>query len=139
MLLGEEFAEDNEIIQDLLFALAYWHGLAKLRMHTTSTLECLKQATTDLGYQLRRFARTTCERFETKELPSEEAARRKKQVKKANKNGTAPPEPRPSAKIKKFNGNTVKTHFLGDYPSTIPFIGTTDSFSTVTVSLRIPC
>ncbi|KAF7292619.1 hypothetical protein MIND_01159800 [Mycena indigotica] len=29
-LLAEEYAEDNKILQDLIFAHTYWHGLAKL-------------------------------------------------------------------------------------------------------------
>ncbi|KAJ7067227.1 hypothetical protein C8F01DRAFT_1365364 [Mycena amicta] len=139
-LLDEEFAVDNEIIQDLLFAHAYWHGLAKLRMHTTFMLACLKEATRDLGYQLRRFARTTCKTFVTKELPREEAARRKQYTKKlqdANRTGAAPSrEPSASTKIKTFNGNTIKTHFLGEYVPTIPFIGTSDSYSMVTGELE---
>ncbi|KAF7299950.1 hypothetical protein HMN09_01002900 [Mycena chlorophos] len=139
ILQASKYAEDNEIIQDLIFAHAYWHGLAKLRMHTEHTLKCLDEATRDLGYQLRRFARTTCLRFVTKELPREEAARRKRYVRKvqeASRAGTAPPPEPASGKVKKFNGNTVKTHFLGDYVPTIPFIGTTDGFSTATGELE---
>ncbi|KAF7293837.1 hypothetical protein HMN09_01179600 [Mycena chlorophos] len=139
LLDSKDYAEDNEIVQDLIFAHAYWHGLAKLRMHTSETLKLLNGATRDLGYQLRRFARTTCTRFVTKELPREEAARRKRYARKvqdANRTGAAaPPEPAPT-KIKKFNGNTVKTHFLGDYVPTIPLIGTSDSWSTATGELE---
>nr|GAT54655.1 predicted protein [Mycena chlorophos] len=140
LLDNDEYAADNEMIQDLLFAHAYWHGLAKLRMHTAFTLECLKDATRDLGYQLRRFARTTCKTFVTKELPREEAARRKRYTRKVAEAGQtgAPPPPETSAttKVKTFNGNTVKTHFLGDYVPTIPLIGTSDSWSTATGELE---
>lgn len=31
----------NEMVLDLLFISAYWHGLGKLRMHTDSSLEVL--------------------------------------------------------------------------------------------------
>ncbi|KAF7289692.1 hypothetical protein HMN09_01332300 [Mycena chlorophos] len=140
LLDNNDYAADNEMIQDLLFAHAYWHGLAKLRMHTTFTLECLKEATRDLGYQLRRFARTTCKTFVTKELPREEAARRKRYTRKvaeAGRTGAAPPpETSASTKVKTFNGNTIKTHFLGDYVPTIPLIGTSDSWSTATGELE---
>ncbi|KIO20707.1 hypothetical protein M407DRAFT_29645 [Tulasnella calospora MUT 4182] len=48
-------AETNAVVQDCLFTLCYWHALAKLRIHTESTLQLLEKATTDLGFQLRRF------------------------------------------------------------------------------------
>ncbi|KAL6308598.1 hypothetical protein BKA93DRAFT_822327 [Sparassis latifolia] len=42
----------DEIVADLLFILAFWHALAKLRLHTEFTLEHLKKATRDLGASL---------------------------------------------------------------------------------------
>ncbi|GJF00863.1 hypothetical protein PsYK624_171650 [Phanerochaete sordida] len=36
---------DNQLVSKLLFELAHWHSLAKLRMHTDSTLELLDDAT----------------------------------------------------------------------------------------------
>ncbi|KIK80935.1 hypothetical protein PAXRUDRAFT_15518 [Paxillus rubicundulus Ve08.2h10] len=41
----------NEIIFNLLFELVTWHGLAKLQMHTDTTLGLLNTSTTCL----RRF------------------------------------------------------------------------------------
>src|SRR5882724_2390401 len=72
----------NQIVQDLLFGLAEWHAEAKLRMHTDSSLELLTSATSFLGSQIRRFAKTTCSAFQTKELPNETAARARRQHKK---------------------------------------------------------
>ncbi|KAF5368267.1 hypothetical protein D9615_010369 [Tricholomella constricta] len=50
--------EDNDIIITLLFTLAEWHALAKLRLHTESTIRWLEQSTTDLGRQLRQFEKS---------------------------------------------------------------------------------
>ena len=67
--------KNNEIVLDLLFELATWHALAKLRLHTESTVSELEHSTTRLGRVLCIFARSTCEDFVTVDLPSEEAAR----------------------------------------------------------------
>ncbi len=61
-------APHDDIIMDLLFVLATWHGLAKLRMHTADTLSLLKITTTNLGIMLRKFKRVTCEAYDTREL-----------------------------------------------------------------------
>ena len=66
---------NNTIIMDLLFELATWHALAKLRLHTESTVCALETSTTRLGTALRKFQSTICAEFETRDLPSEEAAR----------------------------------------------------------------
>ena len=58
----------EEIVQTLIFRLAEWHMLAKLRLHIDDTLALLDQALRWLGVQLRRFRRVTCATFETKEL-----------------------------------------------------------------------
>lgn len=71
-LLDEPY---NTIVLDLLWALATWHALAKLRMHTSLTVTYLDDATTVLGQNLRHFKNNLCDHFATKELPREEAAR----------------------------------------------------------------
>ncbi|KAF8189074.1 hypothetical protein BJ912DRAFT_851013, partial [Pholiota molesta] len=48
-------SEHNNIVHDLIFELATWHGLAKLRLHTESTLSALETSTTRLGIALRSF------------------------------------------------------------------------------------
>lgn len=45
----------EEVVQTLLFHLAEWQTLAKLRMHTNNTLALLHQALRRLGAQVRRF------------------------------------------------------------------------------------
>lgn len=64
----------NKIVLDLLFVLAVWHVLAKLRLHTENTIRILEAVTTDLGKKRRKFAKKSME-YNPCELPSEEAAR----------------------------------------------------------------
>ncbi|KAG6912370.1 hypothetical protein DXG01_015088, partial [Tephrocybe rancida] len=52
-LLPDE--EMNSHILHLLFLMAHWHGLAKLRLHSTPTLDLLNETTTTLGDTLRKF------------------------------------------------------------------------------------
>jgi hypothetical protein len=124
----------DSIVQDLLFTLAYWQALAKLRLHTTFSIAALKNVTCQLGRQLRNFTKKTCSAFTTKELPREEAARGRRNAKKAaaaREAGLPPPKAASGgSKIKIFNMLTYKGHSLGDYVRTILFFGTTDSYST---------
>jgi hypothetical protein len=62
------------MLLNLLFKLATWHGLAKLHMHTDTTLGFLDTSTTRLGQYLRQFMSETAKKFMTHDLPSEEAA-----------------------------------------------------------------
>lgn len=126
-------APHNEIILDLLFEFAYWHALAKLRLHTDTTLSFLETSTKRLGRYARRFAATTCKAFRTVELPHEETARRRRTVAVSHRdtNRAAFDSDR---KVKKLNLNTYKWHALGDYATTIRHYGTTDNYSTQTVS-----
>jgi hypothetical protein len=126
--------------------MAFWHGLAKLRMHTDLTLTILDTATTALGGELRNFATTTCAAFNTMELRREVAARIRRTVsREKNQTGSRAQSShdsdakmhgqlRSSARSKKFNMNTYKIHALGDYVDTIRRLGTTDSYSTEVVS-----
>lgn len=64
----------------LLYRTAEWHGLAKLRMHTESTLILLEELTSEFGKLLRQFRDLTCSQFSTMELPRETAARNRREV-----------------------------------------------------------
>jgi hypothetical protein len=64
----------------------------------------------------------------TKELPKEADAR-------ARKEGTATSKGETTRKPATLGIFTIKFHYLGDYVSTIRKRGTTDSYSTETVSL----
>ena len=127
---------------DLLFELSTWHGLAKLRLHTESTVRALENSTTRLGIILRKFQSTTCAEFVTHDLPSEEAARGRRKAAKAKlKATTQKPKSKgkqksaeTDSKFRSFGLSNYKTHALPDYPKTIRELGTTDSYSTQNVS-----
>jgi hypothetical protein len=131
-------AKHNNDIQSLIFTTAEWHTLAKMRLHTDSTLAWLDESTKAFGKQIRRFQTHTCSFFDTRELPQEEAARSRRQKKmKVSNNLTNPIAPAPSkatlsagTKKKVFNLILIKLHALGDYVKTIKTFGTTDSYST---------
>ena len=103
----------------LLYKTSEWHALAKLRMHTDSTLRLLEAVTREFGYLMRQFRDKTSDEFNTVELPRETSAQKGRMH---------------SSKKKKLNLNTYKFHALGDYVATIRLFGTTDSYSTQVVS-----
>jgi hypothetical protein len=135
----------NRILLDLLFELATWHGLAKLQLHTESTLRSLDHSTTRLGAILRKFKSTVCEEYDTQNLPSEEAARGRRKAaatakKPPNNMGQTPASQKKtkarSFKKRYFNLDTYKLHSLGDYVKAIKRFGTTDNTSTQTVGVH---
>ncbi|KAK7022667.1 hypothetical protein R3P38DRAFT_3196064 [Favolaschia claudopus] len=104
-----------------------------------SLLTRLSEVTSRLGQSLRYFAKHTCAHFDTRELPKEEAARGRRNARK-NKSRPTPVRQQAAAgaasKKKLFNLDTYKLHSLGDYIHYIPFIGTSDSWSTQTGELE---
>ena len=132
---------------ELLFLLAYWQGMVKLRLHTEKTLAILEDITRSLGIALRAFRKETSSAFQTKELLREAAARCRKstQAKGKQKQGSATRsksqedhQQSPHSRLPKaLNLNTYKLHSLGDYANIIRQYGTTDSFSTQLVSMMI--
>jgi hypothetical protein len=123
------FPEDHDaLIQTLLFRFAQWHALAKLRLHSETTLSVLDATFNILSRQLRKFRDFTCAAFNTMELPKEKAARERKATRECSSAGNA--DARSSGrKGKKFNMNTYKFHAMGDYVRSIRLFGTTDSFT----------
>ncbi|KAJ6582168.1 hypothetical protein B0H19DRAFT_845485, partial [Mycena capillaripes] len=119
----------NEIVLDLVFTLATWHAYAKLRMHTSSTITRFTNVTAVLGAKVRKFIRTTCEASFTYELPKEAKQRARREAKKTQGSAQTLNGPGTSTR-KRWNTATYKYHSVGDYPSVIPTIGTTDSYST---------
>jgi hypothetical protein len=127
----------NGQLLTLLYRLAEWHALAKLRMHTEHTLEYLDKATTKLGHELRSFRDWTQKVYSCKELPRETDVRNRRRQQKANKDhkmtgqgGATATCKKAKPKSKTFNLFTYKFHALGDYVQTIHLFGTTDSYST---------
>ncbi|KAJ3514106.1 hypothetical protein NMY22_g14847 [Coprinellus aureogranulatus] len=84
------FPGDHEgRVHNLVFTLAHWHSLAKLRLHTDSSLAVLDALTTELGSAARNFIEHTCKEFETRELKREFEARKRRATKAmAKKNST---------------------------------------------------
>ena len=121
-------------ISILLFRMAEWHSLAKLRLHSDNSLHLLDQSLKRLSAQFRHFVNITCAAFETKELPGEVVIwQRRQQAEQEKKNRTNTSSPS-GPHIKRINIHTYKFHALGDYTNTIKLFGTTDSYTTQVVS-----
>jgi hypothetical protein len=117
----------DNIIRVLLFRMAQWHALAKLRLHSEDTLALLDDALRTLANQLRHFQTATCSAFCTTELPSETALRRRREAGSSDQgSSTVVQDSRP--RPKSLNLNTYKIHALGDYVHCIKQFGTTDSY-----------
>ncbi|KIJ27116.1 hypothetical protein M422DRAFT_785011 [Sphaerobolus stellatus SS14] len=126
-------------IQELLFTLAFWHGLAKLQMQTDSALEMLDKLTVQFGKAIRHFANIVCPSFETVETPKEVRGRARAAAAKAQSgtvsqeamtSETGPEKSTSTTKQKKFNLQMYKLHVMGDYVPYIRELGTTDRIST---------
>ncbi|KAG9082831.1 hypothetical protein FS749_006541 [Ceratobasidium sp. UAMH 11750] len=123
-------------VQRLLFTLAYWHGLAKLRQHTSATLKRLSEVTIRLGDELRAFQEAIND-MEVFETPRERSARQRKASTRAQRHHASTEAPAPTTrKLCKLNLNTPKFHMVGHYVAVIAQFGTTDSFSTQTTELQ---
>ncbi|KAG1831449.1 hypothetical protein DFJ58DRAFT_671363, partial [Suillus subalutaceus] len=134
--------EHNIIVLDMLFDLAAWHGYAKLHMHMDDTLDFFDTATIVLGQSVRKFTKTTCNHYHTTELPHEHAARGRCEAALAAKQPQVPTKGKERAgpKFKSLNLSTYKFHALRDYADMIRCTGTTDNYSTQSVSIsQIEC
>ena len=123
---------------EMWFVMCTWHGLAKLRLHNTTTLELFQKATTDLGDVVRRFQQQTQD-VKTFELPKEQRARdRRKPAKTTVDPVSAATATMAAVKTvllqKKLNIETPKFHALGYYLSMIKNTNTADSCSMQNVS-----
>ncbi|KAF6744864.1 hypothetical protein DFP72DRAFT_1078071 [Ephemerocybe angulata] len=84
------FPVDHEArIQDVLFTLAHWHSLAKMRIHTDLTVTVLDLWTTTLGEDCRLFEEKTCKVFPTQELQREYEARKRREARESSKKDKA--------------------------------------------------
>ncbi|KAF9056169.1 hypothetical protein BJ165DRAFT_1522113 [Panaeolus papilionaceus] len=126
----------NQRLMKLLYCMAEWHALAKLRMHTNRTIALLQELTTELGKQLRHFRDTTCVDFQTFELPKEALARARREAASSTGQHSATSGQSSGRQAKTLNLQTVKMHFLGDYATYIRLFGTTDSYSTQLAELQ---
>jgi hypothetical protein len=124
------------VILDLLFVLATWHALAKLGMHSSSSLAIFDCVTKTLGQLLRRFNDHVCPKYNTRETSSELQKRARRAASRAAKNKSqqkSKDEEQVAPKRRCFNLAAYKPHALGHYSWWIRHFGTTDSYSTQTV------
>lgn len=113
--------------------------MSKLRIHTDETIAELQKDISRFADSVRSFTRETCQVFHTTELRSE-LAKRTRRITRMNSaslaqqgsNGPISITVRPSWK-KEFNANTAKLHVIGDYPVSIVYFGSTESYSTANV------
>ena len=89
---------------------------------------------TALCQAIRDFATITCPRYATKELPKEARARLARQTDQENRGKSRTRRKAAGVKTKRFNMETFKLHCIPDYVPMIRKYGTTDSYSTQTVS-----
>jgi hypothetical protein len=115
----------NSTVLDLIFLLATWHALAKLNLHTNTSLHLLDTTTTALGAGLRYFVGVTCSNFNTFETTTEYSKRRRNQTAKGSQ---GPPESA-DRQPKTLSLKTIKLHFLGDYAECIKSFGVTNNYT----------
>ncbi|KAI0824462.1 hypothetical protein BC628DRAFT_1411049 [Trametes gibbosa] len=115
---------DDQTVAKMLFELANWHALAKLRLHTELTVDIFRMATGHMTASMRHFAATMCEEWETHKLPKEVDARVHREEKQHKETNC-------KRKVTYFNVlNTYKFHSLPDYPDSIKATGTLDNGNT---------
>lgn len=102
----------------LLYRTAEWHGFAKLRMHSHSTLEHLENLTTEFGALMRQFRDRTCSQFHAVELPREVAARNRQTQRDQARASRAEHLPGKSGKpISKLSSLTPASHRNAPQPA----------------------
>jgi hypothetical protein len=75
----------DQCILDMLFDLATWHAYVKLRVHTMDMLSFFDKAVIALHKSIQKFVATTCEYYDTFELPQETSARGRRKARVAVK------------------------------------------------------
>ena len=141
----EKLIPQEDVILDLLYHLACWHSLSKLRMHTTGTLDMLDRATVHLGIALRKFSAEVGINYASSSTNESRPQRQRSEAVKP-KSSTRNPQAHAMPKSKAatshggkslrtreaptFNFNTFKVHNLGHYRDCIERHGATDGYST---------
>lgn len=136
-----DIPEDRRIVHNMVFDLATWHALAKLREHTTPTIDGLDSMTVACGAGIRLFAKKTCTNYVTLELPAKDSAARgrRKPALRGKAKGKAPATAGKARtlterKLKIFNYTTYKFHAMRDYAPAIRWFASIDNFTTQVVS-----
>jgi hypothetical protein len=128
-------------IQNVLFSMAAFHGFAKMRMHTDTSLAIFDGLTTQLGKVIRFFANRVCPELPTRATAKEAAAKARQRARAANKKSTTRTNKTKSKSDKddcrKFNIFTYKWHALTHYVHIIRRYGTLDFLGTQRVCQMI--
>ena len=115
--MGLVYHPHNTIILNLLFALATWHSLAKLELHTDTSLQLLHEATETLGKRFHMFQSETCEFYDTRISVPDTGARGRKTSRLSNQKPTSTRSTtKAAAGITKkclFDMNMYKFHVIG--------------------------
>ena len=97
----------------------------------------MDDVTCSLGNTLRKFASNTCAAFSTHELKREALCRRRRKTQAHSSVTSTLTNSTTARQPKTLNLRTYKLHALGDYTSSIRMFGSTDSYSTQSVSTRV--
>ncbi|KAG9079804.1 hypothetical protein FRC06_007449 [Ceratobasidium sp. 370] len=127
-------SDDDAVIQDLIFVMAHWHTLAKLRVHTATTIDMLRTQTTILARRLRHFEANIAPRYTVVETDREHELRKQQETRRALATGNVAQSTESRKRSVKYNLTAYKLHAVGDYPDAIKLFGTTDSYSTQIIS-----
>lgn len=103
--LLEDDALDKQLME-LLYLLAYWQALAKLRLHTERTLDVFRSVTRSGGITLRAFQKRVNTTIPTKEL-AREAASRVRRMAKVSQKRTKYPETCSAGNAKSYPEGTA--------------------------------
>ncbi|KAJ3771938.1 hypothetical protein FB446DRAFT_789170 [Lentinula raphanica] len=128
--------EQNNQLSKLLYRLAEWHALAKLRLHSETTLGWLETITKEVGVLMRAFRDKTASDFNTVDLPREQEARARRQAAalsghpRQSSSAAAPSTTNRATSNRTLNLFTYKFHAMGDYTPTIRLFATIDNYST---------
>lgn len=117
--------------------MAVWHALAKLRLQRETTIDILEAVTASMGKALRAF-KLASSTVDTRELPSEVAARGRRNAATAAAKGTVSASSF-GKNHKALNDKTFKLHGLGHTVQDIRDGGPTDVYSTQAVGQNDRC
>ena len=93
----------NTTIINLLYILGTWHTLAKLRLRTEWSVAYLEVMTKRLGCKLWEFVKSTCDAYDTKELPCKAAAHAHQKAADTSQKQGKTWAPHPTARRKVFS------------------------------------
>lgn len=118
----------NRLVMTVLYRCTEWHALAKLCMHTETSLSLLNKASRRLGFILWKFRDETVQAYHMLELPREYTARQRQRQASGPSKSSGRQSSTPM--LKGLNLKTYKFHAIGDYERTVTQFGTTDSYTT---------